>query len=146
MDQKNVIISIIGSQRYKNGADDKIELVTDGVFKYENGQGSFSYMESELTGLEGTKTSFSFGGPLGVVITREGTTNSQMIFEEGQKHNFLYDTPFGAATMGVNTKRIYMGMDESGGDLEIDYLVDYQQSLIGDNNFKINVRELKEEI
>lgn len=145
MDQKNVIISIIGSQKNKNGMDDSVELVTDGVFKFENGQGSFSYMESELTGLDGTKTSFSFGGPFGIVMTREGSTNSQMIFEEGHKHHFLYDTPYGATTMGVNTKRIYMGMDETGGDLEIDYLVDYQQAIIGYNNFKINIREMKEE-
>lgn len=145
MDLKNVIISIKGLQHDNNGSDDAIELVTDGVFGFENGSGSFSYMESELTGLEGTKTSFTFGGPLGVVMTREGTTNSQMIFEEGRKHNFFYDTPFGSATMGVDTKRVVLGMDEHGGDLEIDYFVDYQQSIIGHNQFRINVREQKEE-
>lgn len=141
---KNVIISIKGSQQDRGGMDDAIELITDGVFNFENGEGSFSYMESELTGLEGTKTSFSFG-PMGVVMTREGTTNSQMIFEEGQKHNFFYDTPFGSATMGVNTKRVVWGMDEHGGNLEIDYFVDYQQSIIGHNKFRINVREQKED-
>lgn len=144
MDIKNVIISIKGSQQDRSGTDDAIELVTDGVFGYENGEGSFSYMESELTGLDGTKTSFKFG-PMGVVMTREGTTNSQMIFEEGRKHNFFYDTPFGSATMGVNTKRVVLGMDEHGGNLEIDYFVDYQQSVIGHNKFRINVREQKEE-
>ncbi|NCC66780.1 MAG: DUF1934 domain-containing protein [Clostridia bacterium] len=143
MDTKNVIISIVGSQREQGGYDDTVELLTNGEFFFENGQGSFSYMESELTGLEGTKTTFSFG-PLGVTLNREGSVNSQMFFEEGRKHNFLYDTPFGSATMGVNTKRIMLGMDEHGGDLEIDYLVDYQQSVIGQNKFKINVREQKE--
>lgn len=143
MDMKNVIISIIGSQRERGGPDDSVELVTDGKFLFENGQGSFSYMESELTGLEGTKTTFVFG-PTGVCLNREGTVNSQMFFEEGRKHNFLYDTPFGSATMGVDTKRIKLGMNEHGGNLEIDYLVDYQQSVIGQNYFKINVREQKE--
>lgn len=144
MNLKNVIISIKGTQRDRSGTDDSIELMTDGVFSFENGQGSFSYMESELTGLEGTKTTFTFG-PMGVMMNREGTFNSQMYFEEGQKHNFLYETPFGATTMGVNTNRIIVGMDENGGDLEIDYLVDFQQSVVGHNRFKINIREQKEE-
>lgn len=144
MDFKKVIISIKGIQSEAGETDDSVELVTDGIFKFENGEGSFSYMESELTGLEGTKTTFTFT-PIEVIMNREGTFNSQMYFSEGQKHNFLYETPFGSTTMGVNTKHILVGMDENGGDLEIDYLVDYQQSVIGHNKFKINIREQKEE-
>ncbi len=144
MNMKKVIISITGSQKATDGDVEGVELVTDGVFQFENGEGSFSYMESELTGLEGTKTSVT-AGPGGVVMSREGTLCSRMVFEEGKKHNFIYDTPFGTTSMGVNTKRIIMDMDEHGGDLEIDYLVDYQQSVVGHNQFKINVREQKED-
>ena len=99
MDMKDVIISIKGTQNDPNGGDNVIELVTDGEFSYENGEGTLSYMESELTGLEGTRTSFTIS-PMGVVMVREGSLNSRMVFEEGRKHCFLYETPFGAATMG----------------------------------------------
>ncbi|MEG1316610.1 MAG: DUF1934 domain-containing protein, partial [Oscillospiraceae bacterium] len=81
MKMKDVIISIEGSQDDPEGNRNAIELVTDGLFAFENGEGSFSYMESELTGLEGTKTSFTIS-PMGVVMTREGSLNSRMIFEE----------------------------------------------------------------
>lgn len=142
---KNVIISIKGLQSSPDSGDNSIELVTDGTFSYEDGRGSFSYMESELTGLEGTKTTFNID-PMGIIMTREGTMNSQMIFQEGKKHNFLYETPFGSTTMGVNTKRVTIDLNEHGGDMEIDYLVDFQHSVVGRNMFKINVREQKEEM
>ena len=141
---KNVLISIEGLQLDPDGEENGVEFVTDGVFEFINGQGSFSYMESELTGMEGTKTSFSIT-PVSVVMTREGSLSSRMVFEEGRKHNFIYETPFGATTMGVNTKSISFDLNESGGSMEIDYVVDFQQSVVGRNMFKINVREQKEE-
>ena len=143
-EMKDVIISIRGTQNDPEGGDNEIELITDGVFSFENGEGTLSYMESELTGLDGTKTSFTIS-PMGVVMSREGSLNSRMFFEEGKKHNFLYETPFGAATMGVNTKSISVSLDEHGGNMEIDYIVDFQHSVVGHNMFKINVSEQKEE-
>src|SRR5690554_5504531 len=124
MDMKRVLISIEGTQQNPDGEDSRIEFVTDGFFHFENGEGGFSYMESELTGMEGTKTSFTVS-PLGVIMTREGSLNSRMIFEQGKKHNFLYETPFGATTMGVNTRSVMVDLDENGGDMEIDYVVDF---------------------
>ena len=79
-------------------------------------------------------------------MTREGKLNSRMVFEEGKKHNFLYETPFGATTMGVNTKSISIDLNENGGDMEIDYVVDFQHSIVGRNMFKINVREQKDDV
>lgn len=145
MKEKNkaVVISIIGSQSDGKGESNDVELITDGTYNYENGEGTFSYLESPLTGMDGTKTSITVS-PMGVVMTREGTLNTRMIFEEGKKHNFVYDTPFGSATMGINTRRIVRDMDEHGGSVEIDYLVDYQQALVGHNCFKFSVREQKE--
>lgn len=145
MKLKDVIISIKGTQNDPSGEDNEIELETDGQFAYENGVGVLSYMESELTGLEGTKTSFSIS-PMGVVMTREGSLNSRMVFETGKKHNFLYETPFGATTMGVNTTNVTVSLDEHGGDMLIDYIVDFQHSVVGHNMFKIKVSEQKEEV
>ena len=70
--------------------------------------------------------------------------NSQMEFEEGKKHYFLYETPFGSATMGLNTNRIRNSLGHHGGDIEIDYVVDIDQSVVGRNRFFIQVREPKE--
>ena len=141
MDMKKVLISIKGSQRYDDNESDSIELITDGEYLYsESGETTFTYMESELTGLEGTRTSFTVS-PNTVTMLREGKLNSRMIFEEGKKHIFLYDTPFGAATMGVNTHHLASELGEKGGEMEIDYILDFEHAVIGHNKFKINIRE-----
>ena len=57
---KNVIISIKGTQNFIQDPSDTVELGTDGKYTYADGRGELTYMESELTGMEGTKTSFIF--------------------------------------------------------------------------------------
>lgn len=137
---KDVIISITGVQNFPQGSDDTVELVTEGKYCYRDGKGELSYMESELTGMQGTRTSFTFT-PTEVVLSREGTLTSKMVFREGTKNTFLYDTPFGYATMGLDTHKIHSTMGPRGGDMEIDYVVDFDHAVVGRNKFRINVRE-----
>ncbi len=137
---KDVIISITGVQNFPQGSDDTVELVTEGKYCYRDGKGELSYMESELTGMQGTRTSFTFTSTE-VVLSREGTLTSKMVFREGTKNTFLYDTPFGSATMGLDTHKIHSTMGPRGGDMEIDYVVDFDHAVVGRNKFRINVRE-----
>lgn len=137
---RDVIISITGVQNDPNGDKDSVELVTTGQYGMENDEIRFTYEESELTGLDGTRTTFTIS-PMGVVLRREGSLNSEMVFQQGRKNFFLYETPYGSATMGVDTRRIDTQLDEHGGNLELDYDIDFNHTLMGRNKFKINVRE-----
>ena len=139
---KDVIISIIGVQSFEGAKSDAIELVTDGKYWHRNGKSKVVYEESELTGMEGTRTSLTVDST-GVVMSRVGRMNSRMVFEEGKKHFFLYETPVGATTMGVDTHRINASLGEHGGEMEIDYVVDFDHAVVGRNKFKINIREQK---
>ena len=142
MNMKDVIISITGIQNDPNGESDSVELVTAGQYGFENGESRFTYEESDLTGLQGTRTTFTIS-PMGVVLRREGSLNSEMVFRQGKKNFFLYETPYGNATMCVNTRRIDTRLGEHGGDLELDYFIDFNHTPMGRNKFKINVRESK---
>lgn len=136
----NVIISIKGSQT--NGkASDEMELVTEGKL-VRRGEDSYtiSYEESEMTGLEGTTTVLHIDGPR-VTLLREGTFNSQMVFEEGCRHLSMYETPYGSLSVGIDTRRMKNTVDESGGDLEIDYAIEIDNLLAGRNLFKMSVRK-----
>ena len=66
-----------------------------------------------------------------------------MEFQEGKKSYFLYETPFGSATMGLDTRRIRSSFDFHGGDMEIEYTVDMDQTIVGRNRFYIQVKEPK---
>ena len=104
--EKDVIISIRGMQRFEEEEADSIELITPGrLSRAESGEYTLRYEESELTGLDGTSTSFLIQ-PRKVTLTREGQVNSMMIFEVGRKHLSLYDTPYGAMEIGVSAKKV----------------------------------------
>ncbi|MGN0985730.1 MAG: DUF1934 domain-containing protein [Candidatus Enterenecus sp.] len=136
----NVIISIKGKQVGEDGPDE-MELVTAGrLVRDERGGFTVSYQESELTGLEGTTTVVRIDGPR-VTLLRQGAVNSQMVFEEGRKHLSMYETPYGALSVGINTHRMRSTVDEAGGDLEIDYAIEIDNLLAGQNFFRMNVRQ-----
>ena len=140
--KKNVVISLMGVQRYEETPPDVIELVTQGqLHEEEDGALVLTYEESELTGLEGTRTTLRIEGER-VVMLREGELNTQMIFEEGQRHLSLYATPYGTMSIGVRTWSLFIEMDSSGGELEMDYAVEVEYSTAGRNTFRIQVREV----
>jgi uncharacterized beta-barrel protein YwiB (DUF1934 family) len=136
---KRVLISIKGFQSAQDADEESFELVTDGEYSLEGGVAEFSYMESELTGFAGTRTSFVIE-PDRVVLNRAGGTAGEMIFSEGKKHHFVYETAYGSLMMGIDTQSIRKELDENGGDLEIHYVIDIDNVVMSRNTFKINVR------
>lgn len=138
--EKDVVISIKGMQKYEGMAPDITELVTKGRLSREGESYILSYQESELTGLEGTTTRVHIDGGR-VTLLREGNTNSQMVFEEGRRHLSMYETPYGALSIGVNTRRMRSTVDEAGGDLEIDYAIEIDNLVAGQNLFRMNVKK-----
>ena len=136
----NVIISIKGKQLYAEGSPEEMELVTAGTLKRDGAGGyTVSYQETELTGLEGTTTRLYIRDGQ-VTLLREGSINSQMVFEEGRRHLSMYETPYGALSIGVNTRRMRSTLGEAGGDLEIDYAIEIDNLIAGQNLFRMNVK------
>ena len=131
--EKNVIISIKGVQRLEDADPDTMELVTEGRLEQDGNSYTLSYQESELTGLEGTLTTFQVE-PDRVTLLRVGEFNSQMVFQEGRRHLAMYNTPYGSMT----------DLTECGGDIEIDYAIEIDHTVAGRNVFQINVREAGE--
>ena len=136
---RRATISIKGSPVFADSDDDSFELMTDGEYSSENGVSTFSYMESELTGLNGMLTTFNVE-PDRVVLRRGGGINGDMIFSEKQKHHFLYETPFGSITMGIDTHSIIKNMRDDGGSLEIRYDIEVDNVSVSQNLFQIDIR------
>ena len=139
----NVIISIRGQQAYENQEKETIELVTEGRLEADGEAGfTLSYQESELTGLEGTLTTFQIEKDR-ITLLRVGEVNSQMVFEEGRRHLSMYDTPYGALSVGISTRRMRYDLGGRGGDIEINYAIEIDHAVAGENLFHIQVREKK---
>ena len=128
---KDIMLKITGKTvkqiQDKESHEDVIEFVTEGKL-YRRGETTYvSYMESELSGLEGCKTSLTIsdgkvkmkrsGEPLGIPTVIE--------FEKGKRFKGLYDTPFGSVGMEVltNSITIFPDKEEGKNHLSIDYSV-----------------------
>ncbi len=143
MEHNNVIISIKGKQSYEDAEDETIELVTEGRLEEDGSDGfTLSYQESELTGLEGTLTTFQIEKDR-ITLMRVGEVNSQMVFEEGRRHLSMYNTPYGALSVGVSTRRMRSDLRRDGGSIEIHYAIEIDHAVAGQNLFQISVREKK---
>ena len=138
--EKDVIISIRGAQSFEDLDDDVIELVTSGTLSHTDSGYHLSYQETELTGLGGTTTTFHVEPDSKVTLIRLGEVTSQMVFEEQKKHISAYETPYGAMTVGVATHRVSANLSETGGTLEIDYALEIDHAIAGENCFRIQVR------
>ena len=138
--EKDVIISIRGTQDYSGTDPDTMELMTEGKLAVQDGALCLSYEESELTGMEGTTTVFQVE-PEKVTLLRLGSVQSEMVFEEGRRHMSLYSTPYGNMEIGVRARRLNSTLELTGGRLEIDYDIEINHMLAGQSLFRIDVRE-----
>ena len=134
-----VLLSIRGEQYFDGIDPDETELMTEGTIVLTEDGMVLSYEESELTGMEGTTTTFEVKGPR-VTLTRSGAVNSQMVFEEGRQHTSLYETPFGELSVDIQTSELKHNLSERGGLMEIKYSIAVEHTVTGRNCFKIRVR------
>ena len=134
-----VLLSIRGEQYFDDIDPDATELMTEGTMALTEDGIVLSYEESELTGMEGTTTTFEVKGPR-VTLTRSGAVNSQMVFEEGRQHTSLYETPFGELSVDIQTSELKHNLSERGGLMEIKYSIAVEHTVTGRNCFKIRVR------
>ena len=137
---KKVTISIKGSPVLtdSDSDNDSYEFFTDGEYQREGGVSTFSYVESELTGMNGLMTTFNVE-PDCVILRRGDGMSGDMIFSENQKHHFLYETPFGSIMMGIDTHSIVKNLREDGGSLEIRYDIEVDNISVSKNLFKIDI-------
>ena len=134
-----VLLSIRGEQYFDGIDPDETELMTEGTMELAEDGIVLSYEESELTGMEGTTTTFEVKGSR-VTLTRSGTVNSQMVFEEGRQHTSLYETPFGELSVDIQTSILKHNLSERGGLMEIKYSIAVEHTVTGRNCFKIRVK------
>ena len=134
-----VILFIKSQQLYDDLEPDGTELMTEGILEVTEDGLRIAYDETELTGMEGTTTTFRIRKNR-VILLRTGTTNSQMVFEEGVQHTSLYESPFGELAMDIQTSYLRHNLTARGGVMEIRYSIAVEHALTGRNQFKIRVK------
>lgn len=136
--KKNVLLSIASTQQFEGCEPEHIDLMTQATLYEKNGKYYITYEESELTGLQGTRTMVKMDGTT-VSMIRSGTYPSELLFAEGQRHVGLYQTEFGALTISTHTAELENSIGENGGELKIAYTIEVDNSMVGHHQFSMTV-------
>ncbi len=137
-------VKIINMQQATSNADEseKTELITTADFKYENSRFYLTYDESILSECDETvETTLELGADY-VILTRRGIVTSEMIFIKDRHTLTQYNTPYGEIHINIFTSQLYVDIDESGGNVSIDYVIDYENKYIIKNELKIHISEV----
>lgn len=134
---KNILIKLQGSQEVNSQKVDSVELTTTGTIERLDEGCKIVYEESELTGMQGTTTTIIVEKTGKITLNRAGTTNSCLVFEEGQKHMSYYDMGEGAFTISVYTEYLEADINKLGGEIEIEYLLEIDNKMVGSNTIRL---------
>jgi len=116
------VIRVTGKQRNIDGEQSEIELTTEGQLYEKNNNLYIVYEETELSGMEGTTTTMKIESNNRISINRFGTTRNQLVFEEGERYQTIYNTMYGNIDMEVFTNYLCIDLDANKkGVIEIRY-------------------------
>ena len=134
-----VVLSLQGKQNYPDQEPEIIELVTEGTLEKRDDGWHIQYDESDLTGLEGVTTSFHVQ-PGYVKLERTGKLRSQMIFQEGQPHESLYQMEFGALMICVCATKVAYDLSSTGGTVDLVYRIEIEQNTAGTVEYHLSLQ------
>ncbi len=138
--ETNALITLTGRQSI-DGENDQYELTTLGKYIKKGDKYYVSYEGSELTGYEGTTTTLKIKDGY-ISMIRFGNSSTQMIFEKEKKYVGHYETPFGSLSVGVTTNSMTVDIDENGGEIDLDYLVELNNNLPVHNGLHLKIRKV----
>ncbi len=142
--ENNALITLI-TKNVVDGEEDNFELTTQGKYTKQNGKYFVSYEGSEITGYDNTTTTLKIQEDL-VSMIRFGKNmgSSQMIFEENKQYTGIYHTPHGNLSVDVYTNEMSVDVNDDGGELELDYIVQLNSSQPVRNNLKVKIRKVEQ--
>lgn len=137
---KPVKIRIISSVKDENGRQQPSEQICFGRIAEKNGTNYVFYEESEVTGLEGTKTTIKWNDER-IIILRSGTLDHRQEFCQGLVDKSLYQTPYLKIPLETATKYLYTGFRKGVWNLEIEYSLSHSGQPYGDMKILIEIEE-----
>lgn len=137
--KQEVVLNIRGRQSYDGQEPDVIELMTEGTMALVNGGWEISYEETELTGMAGVTTTFRVE-PGMVTLRRTGKLRSEMVFQQGVRHESLYQLDFGALLMAVTAKQVFFDIASDGGMIDLAYEIEIENSAAGLVDYHLDIR------
>lgn len=117
-----------------------IEIHSVGNYSECDGRVELSYDETEVTGMEGSRTAVSFAKEISGIVSmiREGAVSTVLVFEEGKRHHCIYNTPMMPFEVCVHTMKVENKLAEEGW-LDLDYIVEIRGAQAERTKFRMEI-------
>ena len=138
--KKKVRLTLTGRQRDEDGQENVTKLSADAEYYERNGSRYILYEENGAdTGCIQSVIKLKDGL---LELTRKGSVNTRMVFEEGREHMADYITPLGTLQLGISTSGVCS--KQSGDCLEIhaDYDLTDRGHILSHCNISIKIQDL----
>lgn len=135
--EKKALISISSMQ--KSRMDDKIEVLTPGSYFKKMDSYHVEYEETEISGMEGTRTLLEIF-PDKLSLIRQGTTSATMEFEKNNNYITMYNTPYGAMELEIHTRDLTVDVNDEGGEIFVKYNMKISGQKAEDTQLKISIK------
>lgn len=137
----NYLISILGIQEV-DGEKDQMEVITDGNLVIKNGHTFITYKEYDDENPEKYSSNLiKIESSEKITIIRKGESESRLVLEKGIRHQCFYKTIAGDLMIGIYTDKLNVKLNEKGGKLSVKYTIDFNNGLVSNNEFKIDIKE-----
>ena len=141
MSSRSVTLSIRSVQTLDDGqAASPVETAARALLRQEGEELVLTYEEGADSGMAGVRTTLRIA-PGQITLLRKGPWRCRMVFQEGETHEGLYETPYGALPMRLYTRRLRAQLGEAGGELELEYDMELAGQSAGTTQFRLTVRE-----
>ena len=135
---KDVILTISGLHDTDGEADAPIETMTPAQYYMKNGKHYIVYDEI-LDGLEGSlKSTIKFTDKQ-VELIRNGAASARMLFQPGQEHMVIYQTPMGPLSISLYTEDMEISVEEEKISLRIDYSLKTEDVVVSESTVNISI-------
>lgn len=126
-----------GSNNIEN---DRVETAQPAQYFKKNNSHYVLY-EEKMEGLDvPCKSRIKFRGKM-LELTRHGSVEMQMIFEENKRHVVPYHTPYGQLLLGIRTDKVLVEEQEDQIHVTVEYTLDQEGEPLSESCMKIHIRE-----
>ncbi|MGE5556979.1 MAG: DUF1934 domain-containing protein [Bacillota bacterium] len=134
-------VSII-MRSHQHDADDRsgpgINFFTMGEYYKDDNKHVIKYDESEVSGLEGTRTTLMVDGD-GIILERHGNHRMCQIFRVSQKEYTTYNTPYGDLLVEIIPTQVESSWSSEGGQINLAYFISIGGQELGEHKMSINI-------
>lgn len=136
--KEDYAINVTGRQVCDGEDQGEVRLSALGTYREKDGKRFILYKEYDEEDAKAYRMASLIVEPGVVTMTRSGSS-TRLILEKGRRHLCLYDTVFGAMTVGIYTSQLDVDLGDRGGTLEIAYTLDIDSNLSSQHTLHIDV-------